>query len=75
MLFILIVAYLLGRTIAQFEKDIDPLEAEMEHWKMNMAVLDKKETQYVQENSNYKVTTHLYMIVAIIWFGLFVLHS
>lgn len=45
----------LKRTIAQFEKDIDPLEAEMEHWKMNMAVLDKKETQYVQENSNYKV--------------------
>ncbi|KAH6779638.1 HAUS augmin-like complex subunit [Perilla frutescens var. hirtella] len=44
----------LKRTIVQLENDIAPSEAEMEHWKLNMAILVKKETQYLQEYSNYK---------------------
>ncbi|XP_057784962.1 AUGMIN subunit 1-like [Salvia miltiorrhiza] len=47
------LAYL-KRTMTQLENDIAPSEAETEHWKTNMAILDKKETQYLLEYSNYK---------------------
>ncbi|KAL1548734.1 AUGMIN subunit 1 [Salvia divinorum] len=44
----------LKRTLAQIENDTAPSESEMEHWRSNMVILDKKETQYLQEYSNYK---------------------
>lgn len=45
--------------MAELENDMAPSEAEMDHWKTNMAILDKKETQYLQEYSNYKVKQHI----------------
>lgn len=44
----------LKRTLAQLEDDIAPCEAEMESRKTNLAIMDSKERQYVQQYSNYK---------------------
>ncbi|KAK4392520.1 AUGMIN subunit [Sesamum angolense] len=42
------------RTLAQLEDDIPPCEAQMEHWKTNLAIMESKERQYMQQYSNYK---------------------
>ncbi|CAA0842831.1 Unknown protein [Striga hermonthica] len=44
----------LKRTLAQLEDDIAPCEAQMEHWKTNLAIMESKERQYLQQYSNYK---------------------
>lgn len=44
------------RTLSQLEDDIPPCEAQMEHWKTNLAIMESKERQYLQQYSNYKVT-------------------
>ncbi|KAK6127258.1 hypothetical protein DH2020_038984 [Rehmannia glutinosa] len=44
----------LKRTLAQLEDDISPCEAQMEHWKTNLAIMESKERQYLQQYSNYK---------------------
>ncbi|KAH6819346.1 HAUS augmin-like complex subunit [Perilla frutescens var. frutescens] len=44
----------LKRTLAQLEDDIPPCEAQMEHWKTNLAIMESKERQYLQQYSNYK---------------------
>ncbi|CAA2991813.1 AUGMIN subunit 1 [Olea europaea subsp. europaea] len=44
----------LKRTLAQLEDDVPPCEAQMEHWKTNLAIMDSKERQYLQQYSNYK---------------------
>ncbi|KAL2228176.1 UNVERIFIED_CONTAM: AUGMIN subunit 1 [Sesamum indicum] len=44
----------LKRTLAQLEDDIPPCEAQMEHWKTNLAIMESKERQYMQQYSNYK---------------------
>ncbi|KAG8372060.1 hypothetical protein BUALT_Bualt12G0027300 [Buddleja alternifolia] len=44
----------LKRTLAQLEDDITPCEAQMEHWKTNLTIMDSKERQYLQQCSNYK---------------------
>ncbi|EPS63914.1 hypothetical protein M569_10866, partial [Genlisea aurea] len=44
----------LKRTLAQLEDDISPCEAQMDHWKTNLAIMDSKERQYLQQYSNYK---------------------
>ncbi|KAL6539769.1 AUGMIN subunit 1 [Orobanche hederae] len=44
----------LKRTLAQLEEDISPCEAQMEHWKTNLMIMDSKERQYLQQYSNYK---------------------
>ncbi|CAI9099700.1 OLC1v1036560C1 [Oldenlandia corymbosa var. corymbosa] len=44
----------LKRTLAQLEDDVAPCETEMESRKTNLAIMDSKERQYVQQYSNYK---------------------
>ncbi|KAL3625572.1 AUGMIN subunit 1 [Castilleja foliolosa] len=44
----------LKRTLAQLEDDISPCEAQMEHWKTNLTIMELKERQYMQQYSNYK---------------------
>ncbi|CAI9759086.1 unnamed protein product [Fraxinus pennsylvanica] len=44
----------LKRALAQLEDDVPPCEAQMEHWKTNLAIMDSKERQYLQQYSNYK---------------------
>ncbi|KAL1554659.1 AUGMIN subunit 1 [Salvia divinorum] len=44
----------LKRTLTQLEDDIPPCEAQMEHWKTNLAIMESKERQYLQQYSNYK---------------------
>ncbi|KAK4485501.1 hypothetical protein RD792_008143 [Penstemon davidsonii] len=44
----------LKRTLGQLEDDIAPCEAQMEHWNTNLAIMDSKERQYLQQYSNYK---------------------
>ncbi|KAL0346179.1 UNVERIFIED_CONTAM: AUGMIN subunit [Sesamum radiatum] len=44
----------LKRTLAQLEDDIPPCEAQMELWKTNLAIMESKERQYMQQYSNYK---------------------
>ncbi|KAL7134219.1 hypothetical protein ABFS83_11G012400 [Erythranthe nasuta] len=44
----------LKRTFAQLEDDIPPCEAQMEHWKTNLTIMESKERQYLQQYSNYK---------------------
>ncbi|GFP92898.1 haus augmin-like complex subunit 1 [Phtheirospermum japonicum] len=44
----------LKRTLAQLEDDISPCEAQTEHWKTNLAIMESKERQYLQQYSNYK---------------------
>lgn len=43
------------RTIQQLEEDVSPCEAQMAKWKMNLAVMDAKEQQYLQQHANFKV--------------------
>lgn len=47
--------YFLARTLSQLEDDIPPCEAQMDHWKTNLAIMESKERQYLQQYSNYKV--------------------
>lgn len=47
--------YFLVRTLSQLEDDIPPCEAQMDHWKTNLAIMESKERQYLQQYSNYKV--------------------
>ncbi|KAH7843339.1 hypothetical protein Vadar_015413 [Vaccinium darrowii] len=42
------------RTIQQLAEDVSPCEAQMEKWKMNLAVMDAKEQQYLQQLANFK---------------------
>lgn len=44
----------LKRTLAQLENDIPHCEAQMEHWKTNLTIMESKERQYLQQYSNYK---------------------
>ncbi|XP_044463175.1 AUGMIN subunit 1-like isoform X2 [Mangifera indica] len=44
----------LKRTLAQLEEDVAPCEAQMENWKMNLAVMASKERQYLLQYNNYK---------------------
>lgn len=44
----------LKRTLAQLEDDVPPCEAQMEHWKTNLTIMESKERQYLQQYSNYK---------------------
>ncbi|KAG6411059.1 hypothetical protein SASPL_129133 [Salvia splendens] len=44
----------LKRTLTQLEDDVPPCEAQMEHWKTNLAIMESKERQYLQQYSNYK---------------------
>lgn len=44
-----------GRTLSQLEDDIAPCEAQMENWKTNLAIMESKERQYLQEYGYYKV--------------------
>ncbi|KAG8372058.1 hypothetical protein BUALT_Bualt12G0027100 [Buddleja alternifolia] len=44
----------LSRTLAKLEDDIAPCEAQMEHWKTNLTIMDSTERQYLQQYSNYK---------------------
>ncbi|KAL0316768.1 UNVERIFIED_CONTAM: AUGMIN subunit [Sesamum radiatum] len=44
----------LSRTLAQLEDETPPCEAQMEHWKTNLAIMESKERQYMQQYSNYK---------------------
>ncbi|KAL6509054.1 AUGMIN subunit 1 [Orobanche gracilis] len=44
----------LKRTLAQLEEDTSPCEAQMEHWKTNLMIMESKERQYLQQYSNYK---------------------
>ncbi|XP_073156915.1 AUGMIN subunit 1 [Henckelia pumila] len=44
----------LKRTLAQLEDEIAPCEAQMEQWNTNVAIMDSKERQYLQQYSNYK---------------------
>ncbi|XP_051140367.1 AUGMIN subunit 1 isoform X1 [Andrographis paniculata] len=44
----------LKRTLAQLEDDIPPCESQMETWKTNLAIMESKENQYLQQYSNYK---------------------
>lgn len=45
----------LCRTLAQFEDEVAPCEAQMENWKTNLQVMAAKERQYMQQCANYKV--------------------
>ncbi|KAK4485509.1 hypothetical protein RD792_008151 [Penstemon davidsonii] len=51
----------LKRTLGQLEDDIAPCEAQMEHWNTNLAIMDSKERQYLQQYSNYKVYLYSYI--------------
>ncbi|XP_009615712.2 AUGMIN subunit 1-like [Nicotiana tomentosiformis] len=44
----------LKRTLSQLEDDISPCEAQMENWKTNLAIMESKERQYLQEYVYYK---------------------
>lgn len=44
----------LKRTLAQLEDDVTNCEAQMAHWKTNLAIMLSKERQYLQQHSNYK---------------------
>lgn len=44
----------LKRTLSQLEDEIVPCEAQMEQWNTNVAIMDSKERQYLQQYSNYK---------------------
>ncbi|XP_009595829.1 AUGMIN subunit 1-like isoform X1 [Nicotiana tabacum] len=44
----------LKRTLSQLEDDISPCEAQMENWKTNLAIMESKERQYLQEYGYYK---------------------
>lgn len=44
----------LKRTLAQLEDDVSNCEAQMAHWKTNLAIMLSKERQYLQQHSNYK---------------------
>ncbi|CAN4118534.1 unnamed protein product [Withania somnifera] len=44
----------LKRTLSQLEDDITPCEAQMENWKTNLAIMESKERQYLQEFGYYK---------------------
>ncbi|KAI3471328.1 hypothetical protein Pfo_030693, partial [Paulownia fortunei] len=48
----------LKRILAQLEDDIAPCEAQMEHWKTNLVIMDSKERKYLQQYSNYKYFQH-----------------
>lgn len=54
------------RTLSQLEDDIPPCEAQMEHWKTNLAIMESKERQYLQQYSNYKVI--YYVIKHLVYF-------
>ncbi|CAN4118530.1 unnamed protein product [Withania somnifera] len=40
--------------LSQLEDDITPCEAQMEKWKTNLAIMESKERQYLQEYGYYK---------------------
>ncbi|KAF9617666.1 hypothetical protein IFM89_037809 [Coptis chinensis] len=44
----------LKRTLSQLEDDVTNCEAQMVHWKTNLAIMLSKERQYLQQYSNYK---------------------
>ncbi|XP_075509636.1 AUGMIN subunit 1-like isoform X2 [Primulina tabacum] len=44
----------LKRALSQLEDEIVPCEAQMEQWNTNVAIMDSKERQYLQQYSNYK---------------------
>ncbi|KAL5703149.1 AUGMIN subunit 1 [Ranunculus cassubicifolius] len=44
----------LKRTLAQLEDDVTNCEAQMAHWKTNLAIMLSKERQYLQQHANYK---------------------
>ncbi|KAL8480544.1 hypothetical protein ACS0TY_027182 [Phlomoides rotata] len=44
------------RTLSHLEDDIPPCEAQMEHWKTNLLIMESKERQYLQQ---YSVIKHL----------------
>ncbi|OVA20934.1 HAUS augmin-like complex subunit 1 [Macleaya cordata] len=44
----------LKRTLGQLEDDVATCEAQMLHWKTNLAIMLSKERQYLQQYSNYK---------------------
>ncbi|WMV52716.1 hypothetical protein MTR67_046101 [Solanum verrucosum] len=50
----------LKRTLSQLEDDIAPCEAQMENWKTNLAIMESKERQYLQEYGYYKLIRILY---------------
>lgn len=45
----------LGRILQQLEDDVSRSEARMEKWKTNLAVMDAKQQQYLQQHANFKV--------------------
>ncbi|XP_073298225.1 AUGMIN subunit 1-like isoform X1 [Primulina huaijiensis] len=47
-------------TFSQLEDEIAPCEAQIEQWNTNVAVMDSKERQYLQQYSNYDVENHSY---------------
>ncbi|XP_042020570.1 AUGMIN subunit 1-like isoform X2 [Salvia splendens] len=52
----------LKRTLTQLEDDIPPCEAQMEHWKTNLAIMESKERQYLQQYSNYKICIYTKLV-------------
>ncbi|KAL5722796.1 AUGMIN subunit 1 [Ranunculus cassubicifolius] len=44
----------LKRTLSQLEDDVCNCEAQMTHWKTNLAIMLSKERQYLQQHSNYQ---------------------
>ncbi|KAG9151084.1 hypothetical protein Leryth_002650 [Lithospermum erythrorhizon] len=44
----------LKRTLGQLEDETPPREAQIEHWKTNMTIMESKERQYLQQYSNFK---------------------
>ncbi|XP_077238389.1 AUGMIN subunit 1-like isoform X1 [Tasmannia lanceolata] len=47
----------LKRTLTQLDDEVASCEAQTLHWKTNLAIMDSKERQYLQQHSNYKVAT------------------
>lgn len=50
----------LGRTLQKLDDEVSTCEAQMLHWKTNLAIMVSKERQYIQQHSNYKVLPCLY---------------
>ncbi|XP_077238390.1 AUGMIN subunit 1-like isoform X2 [Tasmannia lanceolata] len=44
----------LKRTLTQLDDEVASCEAQTLHWKTNLAIMDSKERQYLQQHSNYK---------------------
>lgn len=49
----------LGRTLQKLDDEVATCEAQMLHWKTNLAIMVSKERQYIQQHSNYKVLSRL----------------